>query len=155
MIEDIDPARAAQGGPAEPSEAGRSAREGGEGPGSARRGRRGLFDHQKRAAAEQLRSVAGVMRDTAGRFEQKEEEAVADYVRKAADVVEHCSSSLRDRKVEELVSQAEDAIRHRPALILGLATAAGFALGRILRAGSLRGNGSPRAAAGSAEDLTD
>jgi ElaB/YqjD/DUF883 family membrane-anchored ribosome-binding protein len=105
---------------------------------AARKRGRGLLNRQKRAAVEELSSVAGVMRDAATKFEEKQEEGVGDYVRKAADYVEGLSASLGERDLEELLHQAEGKVRERPALCLGLTVGVGFMLGRFLRASSQR-----------------
>ena len=104
----------------------------------ARRRGRGVLDRQKRAAGEELRSVAEVMRDAASRFEEREEEGVADYVTRAADALDRLSSTLRERDLEDLLREAEEGVRRRPAVYLGATAVAGFALGRFLRAGSRR-----------------
>jgi hypothetical protein len=103
---------------------------------AARKRGRGLLEKQKNAAVEELGSVAGVMRDAARKFEEKEEAGVGDYVRKAADALERLSSTLKDRDLGDLVRDAEGALRRRPAVVLGATAVIGFALGRFLRAGS-------------------
>jgi len=115
---------------------------------AARRRGRGLLDRQKRAAVDELHSVADVMRDAAHTFEEREEAGVADYVKKAADALDRLSSKLRERDLEELVREAEDGVRKKPAVFLGATAVAGFALGRFLRAGSQRIARSKRANGG-------
>ena len=105
---------------------------------AARRRGRGLLDRQKSAAVDELHSVADVMHDAARRFEERQEGGVAGYVDKAADYVERVSSTLRERDLEELLFEAEDALRRKPAVFLGAAAVAGFAIGRFLRASSQR-----------------
>lgn len=99
---------------------------------------RGLLHRQKQAAVEELSSFAGVMKDAAAKLETTDEARVGTYVRKAADFVDGLSSSLRERDLEDLVHQAEGALRERPAVGLGLSAAAGFVIGRMLRASSQR-----------------
>lgn len=105
---------------------------------AAQRRGRGLLDRQKKAAGDELHSVADVMRDAAHEFEAREEEGVADYVQKAADALDRISSNLRDRDVEDLVRAVEQGVRTRPAVYLGATAIAGFILGRFLRAGTQR-----------------
>jgi ElaB/YqjD/DUF883 family membrane-anchored ribosome-binding protein len=109
---------------------------------AARKRGRGLLDRQKKAAVDELHSVADIMRDAAGRFEEREETGLADYVQKAADALDRFSSNLRDRDVEDLVRGVEQGVRTRPAITLGATAVAGFVLGRILRAGTQRIAGS-------------
>ena len=99
---------------------------------------RGLLHRQKLAAVEELSSVAGVMKDAAAKLETTDEARVGTYVRKAADFVDGLSCTLRERELEDLVHGAEGVIRERPALGLGLSAAAGFVIGRMLRASSQR-----------------
>lgn len=105
---------------------------------AARRRGRGLLDRQKDAAVEELHSVADVMHDAARQFEERREGGIASGVDKAAEYVEKVSSTLRDRDLEDLLYDAEDALRRKPAVFLGAAAVVGFALGRFLRASSQR-----------------
>lgn len=105
---------------------------------AARRRGRGLLDRQKNAAVEELHSVADVMREAAHRFEERQEGGLADTVQKAAEALDRVSSTLRDRDLEELMDGAQDALRKRPAVFLGATAVVGFAIGRLLRAGSQR-----------------
>lgn len=99
---------------------------------------RGLLHRQKQAAAEELSSFAGVMKDAATKLETTDEARVGTYVRKAADFVDGLSSSLKEHDLEEVVHQSEGALRGHPAVGLGLSAAAGFVIGRLLRASSQR-----------------
>lgn len=104
----------------------------------ARRRGRGLLDRQKDAAGEELHSVADVMREAAHKFEERQEGGVAAYVEKAAGALDRVSSTLREKNLEELMVEAQDELRKRPAVVLGATAIVGFALGRFLRAGSQR-----------------
>lgn len=105
---------------------------------SVRKRGRGLLHRQKQATVEELSSVAGVMKDAASKLETTDDAGVGTYVRRAADFVDGLSSSLKERELEDLVRQTEDAVRERPGLCLGLAAGAGFVIGRLLRASSQR-----------------
>jgi ElaB/YqjD/DUF883 family membrane-anchored ribosome-binding protein len=104
----------------------------------ARQRGRGLLDRQKDAAGEELRSVADVMREAAHTFEKRQEGGLADYAEKAAAALERASASLREREIGELVSECETGLRRHPTVWLAATAAAGFALGRLLRAGPKR-----------------
>jgi len=110
----------------------------GESPEQAPTGGRGLFHRQRQAAIEELRSVAGVLRNAAASLEETEDPGLGDYVRKAAAYVEGISSSLGQRELEDLLHQAEGTFRERPALGLGVSLGMGFVLGRFLRSSSRR-----------------
>lgn len=105
---------------------------------AARRRGRGLLDRQKGAAGEELHSVADVMREAARSFEERQEGGLAGYARKAAETLDRLSSTLRERDLDDLLSEAEGAFRRHPALGLAAAGLGGFVLGRFLKAGSKR-----------------
>lgn len=119
---------------------------------NARKRGRGLLDRQKNAAVEELSSVAGVIRDAAAKFEEKQEAAVGATVRRAADYLQDLSSRIQDRDLDELLQQSEQVLRTRPALCLGLTVASGFVLGRFLRASSKRVSEKVRAGRPGASD---
>jgi hypothetical protein len=104
----------------------------------ARRRGRGLLDRQKRAAVDELHSVADIMREAAHSFEQREEAGLGSYVEKAAQALDRVSSTLREREVGDLLAEAENGYRKRPAICLAATALAGFAIGRFLRAGPRR-----------------
>jgi len=105
---------------------------------AARRRGRGLLDRQKSAAGEELHSVADVMREAARKFEEREEGGLAGYAAKAADALDGLSTKLRDRNLDELLSDAEHALRTKPMVGLAVALGVGFCVGRFLRAAAPR-----------------
>ena len=78
--------------------------------------------------------------------------ALAGYVRNAADYTNKFADSLRDKKAEELLSEAMTWTRQQPLLTMAGAAMLGFALSRIVKAGA-----APAVAAGttSTEALND
>lgn len=105
---------------------------------AARRRGLGLLDRQKQAAVDELNSVAGVMREAARRFKERQEEGVGVTVERAAERLERLSAMLRERNLGEIFREAENALRRHPAIVLGAAGVAAFAFGRLLRAGGRR-----------------
>jgi len=105
---------------------------------AARRRGRGLLDRQKSAAGEELHSVADVMREAARKFEEREEGGLAGYAAQAADALDGLSTKLRERNLDELLKDAEGALRAKPALGLAAALGVGFCVGRFLRAAAPR-----------------
>jgi ElaB/YqjD/DUF883 family membrane-anchored ribosome-binding protein len=87
-------------------------------------------------ASSALDEVARMIGDTAGKIDDQIGAGYGDYARKAADAVSGASASLRDKDVDELLEDARDLVRKSPAVAVGIAAAAGFALARILKAGS-------------------
>ena len=74
---------------------------------AARRRGRGLLDRQKRAAVDELRSVADLMREAAHTFEEREEGGLGSYVEKAAQALDRASSTLRERELGDLLAEVE------------------------------------------------
>jgi len=105
---------------------------------AARKRGQGLLERQKEAAGNELGSVAEALREAARKLEEKHDDSMGRLVEKGAGYVDRLSRNLRDHDVNDLLGQARRSFRERPALSLGLAMAAGFALGRVLRAGSHR-----------------
>lgn len=89
-------------------------------------------EEQKRSGAEKLGSIAGAVKRAADDLEQQSPQT-AGYVRSAAESVEDFSASLRDRKVEDLASDARDFARRQPWLVFGGAVLAGLAVTRFLK----------------------
>lgn len=96
---------------------------------------RGFAETRKQAGAERLTSIAGAIERASQDLESESPQA-AGYIRDAADSMRHMSSVLRDRPVEELVSDARDFARRQPVLVFGGALLAGLAVSRFLMSSS-------------------
>lgn len=99
---------------------------------------RGLLHRQKKAAVEELSTVAGVMKEAASKLETTEDSGVGEYVRKAADYVDGLSASLNDRDLDDFLHEWKRVLQERPAMCLGLTAGFGFVAGRLLRAATRR-----------------
>lgn len=104
---------------------------------ASRRGR-GLLERQKDATVNELDSVAQALHQTAKELRDKQDATLGPVVEKGAGFVERFSRTLKDHDVRELLSEAQRMLKERPAAGLGVAAAVGFALGRLIRAGSHR-----------------
>jgi hypothetical protein len=108
--------------------------------GQARDQVQGLVTQQKTRVADQLGSLAGVLRDTGNQLGQKLGDKPVDsldlggYAGKAADQVDRLSHYLRDRELGDVVRDAETFARRRPELFLGGTFIAGLLLARFLKA---------------------
>jgi hypothetical protein len=89
-------------------------------------------EDQKRSGTEKLERIAGAVGRAADDLE-KESPETARYVRSAAESVRDFSSSLRDRRVEDLAADARDFARRQPWLVFGGAVLAGLAVTRFLK----------------------
>jgi hypothetical protein len=97
---------------------------------------RGLLHRQKKAAVEELTTVAGVMKDAASKLETTDEAGVGEYVRKAADYMDGLSSTLQEHELDDLLQEWKRILQERPVVCLGLTVGFGFVAGRLLRASS-------------------
>lgn len=96
-------------------------------------------EDQKRSGTEKLERIAGAVGRAADDLE-KESPETARYVRSAAESVRDFSASLRDRRVEDIASEARDFARRQPWLVFGGAVLAGLAVTRFLKSSREREN---------------
>lgn len=96
-----------------------------------------VVEQQKAAAAEQVDSVARVIDNVATEVEQGAP-VVAPYLREAATSIHRVSSTLRERSTDDLLQDVANFARRRPAALLGVSLAAGFALARLLKSSADR-----------------
>jgi hypothetical protein len=94
----------------------------------------GLVAQQKDRVAGQLGSLAGALRDTGHKLDEKDGNAFGQYANRAADKVEQVSKYLRDHEVGDVIRQAETLARRRPDVFLGGTFLAGLLLARFLKA---------------------
>jgi hypothetical protein len=101
-----------------------------------------LVDRQKGQAADRLGSLAGVLRDTAGRLREQNGAAdlagIGDYATKAADQVDRLSTYLRDRDLGTFVRDTETFARRHPDVFLGGTFLAGLLVARFLKSSAER-----------------
>src|SRR4051812_8101335 len=99
---------------------------------------------QKQRVSETLDAVAKTLRDS-GEGVREQQPQVASVVDQAAQRVEKFSTFIRDRDVNELVTEAENFARREPLIFLGGALAVGFIAARFVKASSPQsGNGQSR-----------
>lgn len=89
----------------------------------------------KEKATGALDSMARLLDNTAGSIDESLGDTVGGYVHRAADAINEFADSLRDKDVEELLSEARDMVKRHPAIAIGAAAAAGFLIARVLRSG--------------------
>ena len=99
---------------------------------------------QKQRVSDTLDAVAQTLRDS-GEGVRDQQPQIASVVDQAAQRVEKFSTFIRDRDVNELVSEAENFARREPLIFLGGALAVGFIAARFVKASSPQsGNGQSR-----------
>ena len=91
---------------------------------------------QKDRATEGLGSIASAVRESAQPLRNNQQNMIAEYVEKAADQLEQFSTRLRERDINELVNDAQQFARRRPALFVGAAFAVGVVAARFLKSSS-------------------
>lgn len=88
----------------------------------------------KTKAADTIHGVAGDLRQAAGTLSQNQTIApVGRYANQAADALEDFAGTLRNKDVDQLVTEVSGFVRRNPAVAVGIAVAAGFALTQLLR----------------------
>jgi hypothetical protein len=93
-----------------------------------------LVSQRKDQAAERLGSFASVLRDTAGKLNEQDENGIGQYANRAADQVERLSNYLRDRDVSSFLRDSETFARRHPDVFLGGVFLAGLVLARFFKA---------------------
>lgn len=100
---------------------------------------RNMADQQKRMGAERVGSIARAVRSAAGNLEG-EMPAAAEFIEDAARRLEQTAGDLRDRSVDDILSDVTAFARRQPALFFGGALLAGFVLSRFLKSSPPEGN---------------
>lgn len=99
--------------------------------------------NQKHEASQRMVPVQSALRETGQQLRKQGQGSVAGYADQAADQVERFSGYLRETEVDEIVDEARNFARRRPAVFLGGAVALGFLATRFLKSTSQEaGNGS-------------
>ena len=93
----------------------------------------GLFDGNKRAAAEQIGAIANALRNVSSELEGRHE-PLARAARRAADTVERFSHTIEERDLSQAFDVAQDYARRQPAVFFGGAFLLGLAAARFLKA---------------------
>ncbi len=88
---------------------------------------------QKDRATDGLGSVAQAVRQSTKHLRDHKQDAIAQYVDKAADQLDRISTQLKNRDVNELVSEVQRFARRQPALFVGSAFALGVIGARFLK----------------------
>lgn len=101
--------------------------------GEARHRTKSMIDDQKGRAAEGLGSIAEAIRKAGEKLREKDKGIVAQYAERAADNVQHFSSYLNEKSIDDVIRDSKDIARRRPLLVMGGAFIAGLALARFFK----------------------
>lgn len=88
----------------------------------------------KAKTSSTLDDVSSLVDDMARTLEERVGPQYGAYARRAADALSGVSDSLKAKDVEELLEDARDFIRRKPAIAIGAAAALGFVVTRLLAA---------------------
>lgn len=81
-----------------------------------------------------LDDVSDMVEDVARTIDEKVGPEYGAYARKAADALAGVSESLKSKDIDDLLNDARDFVRRKPAIAIGAAAALGFVLTRLLKA---------------------
>jgi hypothetical protein len=82
----------------------------------------------KDKAAEALSGLSKIANDAAGAVDQHLGKTYGDYARKASTGVENVATKLQAKDVDELVGEATEFVKKRPAIVAGAVAAIGLVL---------------------------
>ena len=92
------------------------------------------LNEQKTRATDSLGSVAQAVRQSTHHLREQQYDTVAQFVERAADQIERFSNHLRERDLNDLVSEAQRFARQQPAVFIGSSFAAGMLAARFIKA---------------------
>ena len=104
----------------------------------------GIVDRVKESAAAQLTTqknrgtdalgqVANAVRSSTQKLREERQETIAGYVDKAADHIDNWSRRLREKDIDELMSDVQRLARRQPAVFIGSAFALGLVGARFFK----------------------
>ena len=88
---------------------------------------------QKDRATEGIGSVVDAVRQSTRHLRDNQHDTIAEYVDQAAGQLERWSNQLKDKNVGEILQEAQQLARRRPAVFIGTAFAVGLLGARFLK----------------------
>ena len=96
---------------------------------------RGFADGGKGRATGMLDEVSEVLKEAARSVDERLGEDYGRYAHQAADAVAGFSGKVREKSVDDLIDDTREFVRKSPAVAIGIAAVAGFALMRVIKTG--------------------
>ena len=96
---------------------------------------RGFADDGKGRVSGLLENVSEVINDAARSVDERLGEDYGDYAHRAADAVADFAGRVRDKSIDDILDDTRDFVRKSPAVAIGVAAVAGFALIRVIKSG--------------------
>jgi len=91
------------------------------------------FDSQKSKATDTLGVIANAVHGTTEQLRSDHHEALAQYIEGAANQLDRMSTTLRNKDVNVLLSDARQLARRQPALFIGGSFALGLLAARFMK----------------------
>jgi len=107
-----------------------------------RQGATSQLSTQKNKATDGIGTVAQAVKQASQQLRTQQHDTIANYIDQAANQLERLSTSIRDKDVGELVRDAQQFARRRPAVFIGSAFAIGLLSARFLKSSRDRENSS-------------
>ncbi|HEV2816588.1 MAG TPA: hypothetical protein VGW40_05135 [Allosphingosinicella sp.] len=104
---------------------------------------RGFADDGKGRVTGLLEDVSEVINDAARSVDERLGADYGDYAHRAADAVAGFAGRIRGKSVDDILDDTKDFVRKSPAVAIGIAAVAGFALIRVIKAGLDDARGGP------------
>ena len=101
------------------------------------------LDTQKGRATDSINVIAGAVRGTTDHLRNEHHDVLAGYVETIANRLEQLSTSLRDKDMSDLLTDARRLARRQPALFIGASFLLGLAAARFLKSSREHDTGSP------------
>ena len=86
-------------------------------------------------SAEAIANISKLVGDTASGLDERLGEEYGDYARRAAETLESTANKLASKDPDELIDDTREFVRKSPAVAIGIAAVAGFALIRVIKTG--------------------
>ncbi len=96
---------------------------------------KGYAAEGKDKATGAIREISGAMDEAARSVDERLGEDYGEYARMAAGAVATFAEKLEAKDIDELIHDAEELVRKSPAVAIGIAAVAGFAMARLIKSG--------------------
>lgn len=97
---------------------------------------KGVMAEQIRHVAAPVHDIARAMHNTADTLENQNSRQLSQYAHMAADRIDEFATRLESGDIDEFIARMSDYARQHPAVFIGGAVAAGFAISRFLKSSS-------------------
>lgn len=102
---------------------------------------RGFADDGKGRVTGLLENVSEVINDAARSVDERLGQDYGEHAHRAANAVADFAGRIRDKSVDDIIDDTRDFVRKSPAIAIGIAAVAGFALIRVIKSGLDEGRG--------------